>query len=118
MHGQENELDKYNEMLSADEYNFEADDWWEGILSDASGHLGQWIRQISDPETVALSIGSGSMALLAGQAGPQVLLLEKVLTVPAAFTLGMKAGNAKTSMEIEGGNARTESGGIVILYCK
>ena len=108
MNGQENELDKYNEMLSSDEYNFEADDWWEKMLSGASQQVGQWVRQLTDPETAALAIGSGGAALLAGQAGPQVLLPEEVLTVPTAFALGMKAGNAKTNMEIEGGRAYLE----------
>lgn len=108
MHGQENELDKYNELLASDEYNFATDDWWEQMISGASGHLGQWIRQLTDPETVALSIGAGSMAFLGGQAGPQVLLPEEVLTVPLAFATGMETGNAKTNMEIEGGNAYLE----------
>ena len=108
MHGQENELDKYNELLSSDEYNFETDDWWEKILSGASQQVGQWVRQLTDPETAALAIGSGGAALLAGQAGPQALLPEEILTVPTAFALGMKAGNAKTNMEIEGGRAYLE----------
>ena len=108
MHGQKNELDKYNELLSSDEYNFETDDWWEKILSGASQQVGQWVRQLSDPDTLALAMGSGGAALLAGQAGPQALLPEEVLTVPGAFALGMKAGNAKTNMEIEGGNAYLE----------
>ena len=108
MHGQENELDKYSELLSSDEYNFEADDWWEKMLSGASQQVGQWVRQLTDPETAALAIGSGGAALLAGQAGPQVLLPEEVLAVPAAFALGMKVCNAKTNMEIEGGRAYLE----------
>ena len=108
MHGQENELDKYNELLSSEEYNFEADDWWEKMLSGASQQVGQWVKQLTDPDTAALAIGSGGAALLAGQAGPQVLLPEEILTVPLAFTAGMKAGNAKTNMEIEGGRAYLE----------
>ena len=63
---------------------------------------------MNNPETAALAMGSGGAALLAGQAGPQALLPEEVLTVPGAFALGMKAGNAKTNMEIEGGNAYLE----------
>ena len=63
---------------------------------------------MNNPETAALAMGSGGAALLAGQAGPQALLPEEILTVPTAFALGMKAGNAKTNMEIEGGNAYLE----------
>ena len=63
---------------------------------------------MNNPETAALAIGSGGAALLTGQAGPQALLPEEILTVPTAFALGMKAGNAKTNMEIEGGRAYLE----------
>lgn len=40
--------------------------------------------------------------------GPQVLLPEEIITVPTAITAGMTLGNAKTNMEIEGGNAYLE----------
>ena len=108
MHGQENEMDKYAEELRSDDYNFETDIWWKNAVSGAAQQLGQWGRQMNDPETLALATGMGGAAFLAGLAGPQALVPEEIVTVPGAFLAGMTAGNAKTNMEIEGGLAYLE----------
>ena len=108
IYGQENEMEKYEQLLGSDEYNFETDDWWEKILSGVSQQFGQWGRQMTDWDTLAMAAGAGGAALLAGQAGPQALLLEEIITVPTAFAAGLTAGNAKSNTEIEGGLAYLE----------
>ena len=108
MCGLANEVDKYNELLSAEEYSFEPETWWEKMLYGSSQQIGQLVRQTTDPDTMALAMGSGGAAFWAGQTGPQIAFPEEVLTVPAAITLAMKAGNAKTTMEIESGLAYLE----------
>ena len=108
MYGQENEMDKYAEELRSDDYNFKTDSWWKNAVSGAAQQLGQWGRQMNDPDTLTLATGMGGAALLAGWAGPQALVPEEIVTVPGAFVAGMTAGNAKTNMEIEGGLAYLE----------
>ena len=71
MYGQENEMEKYEQLLGSDEYNFETDDWWEKILSGAAQQFGQWGRQMTDWDTLAMAAGAGGAALFAGQAEPQ-----------------------------------------------
>lgn len=108
MYGLENDLDRYNQILSSDEYSFETDDLWEMIISGAAQQFGQWSRQMTDPDTLAMAAGAGGAAFLAGQAGPQVLVPEEIFTVPAAFAAGLTAGSAKTALEVEGGLAYLE----------
>lgn len=52
--------------------------------------------------------GFAGITALAGQAGPQVMLPEEAITVPAAFAAGMGIGTTygvvKYSMDVEGGN--------------
>ena len=108
MQGRDSEMEKYTEILNSDKYNFETDKWWQEILSGAAAQAGQWTRQITDPETLALAAGFAGTALWAGQAGPQIALPEEVITVPGAATLGLKVGSAKAGMEIEAGRAYLE----------
>jgi len=60
--------------------------------------------------TSAAILGGGfaGIALVAGQAGPQIATPEEIVTVPGAFaagvTTGMPFGIIKYSMDIEGGN--------------
>lgn len=106
--GKDNELDKYKELLNSDDYNYEADDWWEKSIAGFSEQFGQWTRKITDPETLALAGSFAGATLLAGQAGPQALIPEEVITVPTAASFGVKMGSAKASMEIEAGLAYLE----------
>ncbi len=58
------------------------------------------------------AVGAGSAAALLGQAGPQVLLPEEVLTVPAAtalgYYIGSTSGSAAFGFEQEAGHAYEE----------
>lgn len=58
------------------------------------------------------SITGGTSAFIAGQAGPQALLPEEIVTVPAGavagFTAGLGAGYFKESYTIESGHAYLE----------
>jgi len=57
---------------------------------------------------IATGVGFGTMTALWGQAGPQVLTPEEVLTIPGAMAVGGTAGwvlgSLKNCMDIEGGN--------------
>lgn len=57
------------------------------------------------PKALALGAATGSVAIVAGQAGPQAAFPEEVVTVPAAFGFGFASGVAIQAFEIEGGNA-------------
>lgn len=108
MHGYENDVAKYEEKLAQDKYQFEADKWWQKALSGAAEQLGQMARQYTDPEALAYGTTAAALAGAAGQAGPQVLAPEEVITMPAGFVAGMAYGGSLNSMEIEGGNAYRE----------
>ena len=102
MYGQENEMDKYAEELRSDDYNFKTESWWKNAVSGAAQQLGQWGRQMNDPDTLTLAMGMGGAAFLAGLAGPQAMVPEEIVTVPGAFMAGV------TAVEIEGGLAYLE----------
>ena len=55
-----------------------------------------------------MGMGFGTIAAVAGQAGPQVAFPEEIITVPGAFVAGMKTGFAygviKNILEREGGS--------------
>ena len=116
MLGEKNSADVYRKILEGDEFQFEAEGWAKKAVSGAAEMLGQIARQSTREETLMAGVagaGAGAgMALVAGQAGPQVLLPEEALTVPggaiAGFTTGLTAGNAAAALEIEAGHAYNE----------
>jgi hypothetical protein len=61
---------------------------------------------------LALGMGAGALAALAGQAGPQVALPEEIITVPAAFAgmygVGAISGATENIGQIEAGLAYDE----------
>ena len=108
MTGKENEARKYAEKLAGEEYRFLPDGWLEEAVSGAAGQLGQQLRQWTDPRSVALATGYAGMAAAAGQAGPQALAPEELVTVPGAAMMGLQAGSAVSNYEIEAGFAYNE----------
>lgn len=85
------------------------DDWFESSLNAATNMLPMMWETMSSGAKYGLATGlpAAGIAALAGQAGPQVLLPEEIVTVPGAFiafgTVGAVYGGAKRATEIEAG---------------
>lgn len=93
------------ETLAGEEYRFVPSGPLQKAVSGGMEMIGQQGSQLFDPLTVG-AIGSfAGTAALAGQAGPQALVPEEVVTVSGAALMGWKAGSAMTNMKIEAGNA-------------
>jgi len=81
----------------------------EGFIASAAEALGTFIEGV--PEVIAKgqagALGAGSAALLAGQAGPQALTPEEIVTVPiasaAGFTSAAGAEVFRQSKAVESG---------------
>lgn len=108
MQGWENEQQLYKELLEGDDYKFIADGVIPEAISGVANFLGQQGRQLTDPRSVAMGATAAGAAALAGQAGPQVLLPEEVVTVPTAFLGGLQVGSAMSNYEIEAGLSYNE----------
>ena len=108
MLGGENDAAAYKDLLAGEDYRFHTDSAIGQAVSGMMNQLGQQYRQLSNPKTVATTGAAVGTALLAGNAGPQALVPEEVLTVPAAALLGYKTGSAMSNMQIEGGLAYQE----------
>ena len=108
MMGRQNSADEYAEKLAGEEYNFEGKSGFGKAVSGVAEQIGQQVRQWTNPETLAMAGTAAGMATIAGQAGPQALLPEEVITVPGAFAAGMSVGGAKANLEIEAGHAYQE----------
>lgn len=108
MMGKENELEEYTQKLSGSEYNFQPEGLIGTAVSGAAELLGQQVRQWTDPRSLSAAGGAAAMASVAGKAGPQALIPEEIMTVPAMFGIGMKAGSSLSNFEIEAGNAYLE----------
>lgn len=108
MMGSENEKQKYEDILAGEDYQFNTDNLLEKGISGGANMIGQWVRQWTDPRSIAAGTAAATAAGIAGQAGPQVLVPEEVVTVPGAFMLGMQAGSAASNFEIEAGLAYNE----------
>ena len=108
MMGAENEKEKYEDILTDDDYRFEADKWYEKALSGAAEFLGQKGYQVTDPRAIGAGTSAAIGAGLLGQAGPQIALPEEVITMPAAFLAGFNAGSTTSNYEIEAGHSYNE----------
>ncbi len=108
MNGGKNQKDAYAKILEGDEYQFAPGNDAASAVSGAMELIGQQFRQFTNPSTLALTGTAATMAAVAGQAGPQALLPEEVITVPAAATAAFAAGSAKSNLEIEAGHAYNE----------
>ena len=108
MLGQENEKERYQELLEGDEYKFVPSNWVERGLSGGLSMVGQQARQLTDPRTLGVAMTAAGTAAWLGNAGPQALAPEEVVTVPMATGAALKAGSALVNYEIEAGLAYNE----------
>ncbi len=108
MLGKENKKDEYKELLESDEYQFTPGNKVASAVSGAAELLGQQYRQFTNPRTLAFTGSAVGAAIIAGNAGPQALVPEEIISVPAVATAAFKAGSATSNFEIEAGHAYNE----------
>ena len=108
MQGQDNQADEYKKILSGEEYQFAPGNDLASGVSGAFELFGQMARQYTNPRTLALTGTAAGAAAIAGQAGPQVLVPEEIISVPLAASAGFVSGSAISALEIEGGLAYNE----------
>lgn len=108
MTGADNEKQKYEDILAGEDYKFIPSNGFEEAISGAANQIGQQFRQWTHPRSLATGTAAALAAGIAGQAGPQVLLPEEVITMPTAFMAGIAAGSATSNFEIEAGFAYNE----------
>ena len=108
MEGKANQKEAYEKLLESEEYQFTPGNKLASGISGAFELLGQQARQFTHPRTLALTGGAAGMAAIAGQAGPQVLVPEEVVSVPLAAMAGFKTGSTASALEIEAGLAYNE----------
>ena len=108
MEGKANQKEAYEKLLESEEYQFTPGNKLASGISGAFELLGQQARQFTHPRTLALTGGAAGMAAIAGQAGPQVLVPEEVVSVPIAAMAGFKTGSTASALEIEAGLAYNE----------
>ena len=108
MNGTANEKEKYQQILADDKYQFQTDNWLERGAAGVFEQLGQQVRQWTTPESLATANAAAIAAGIAGQAGPQVLAPEEIITMPSAFVVGLQAGSAAQALKIEAGHAYNE----------
>ena len=106
--GQKNNKKYYEEKLKNEDYSFIPDGWFEKMVSGGMELLGQQVKQWTDPRSLTFATTAAGTAAIAGQAGPQVLAPEEIVTVPTAFLAGIAAGSATSNFEIEAGHAYNE----------
>lgn len=108
MSGRKNDKEKYANILDSDDYKFVPQGKIASAISGAAGLLGQQVYQTTNPTALAMGATAAAGAAIAGQAGPQALVLEEALTVPSAFVTGLKIASAEKNYEIEAGLAYNE----------
>ena len=108
MDGLANQKDVYKKILEGDDYQFAPGTQIASGISGAFEMLGQQVRNITNPRTLAITGSAAGAAAIAGQIGPQVLLPEEIVTVPAAAAAGFAAASAGSALEMEAGLAYNE----------
>ena len=104
MQGEENEAEKYKELLYSDEYNTYTDSKAKKVLQFIGEFLGQQAYYLKDPRVLGGTLAAGGIAFAAGQAGPQALAPEELLTVPGAMAAAYTAGTAVNTYETSAGH--------------
>lgn len=91
-----------------------ADSWFRGAITGSAKLLPTWIGGLVEGSKLGIpaAVTAGTGAALLGQAGPQFLTPEEIITVPAAtaagFTAGSLTGAAAFGFRMEAGLAFDE----------
>lgn len=94
--------------LEDDKFKFVPKNNFQEALSGGSALLGQRAYQMTNARAVASGLAMATGALIAGNAGPQVLVPEETITVPMAYMKGAELASTTSNMEIEAGFAYRE----------
>lgn len=105
---EDNRKTEYEEKLAGEEYKFMPEGPGKRAVSGVARMLGQEFNKWTDPTTIGAGMAAGMGVAAAGNAGPQALIPEEVITVPGAFAVGANIGAAKNEMEIQAGLAYDE----------
>jgi len=108
MKGWDNKKAEFDEKLAQEKYQFLPDGKLEEFVSGGAELAGQISRQYTDPRALLYALESGGLAMLAGNAGPQAIVPEEVVSVPTAIAAGFQIGGAQANYEIEAGHAYNE----------
>lgn len=108
MSGQANNAEQYRQLLEQERYKFKPNNVIEKAVSTVSENLGRDVRKLTSPETTLAIEAAAGLALAGGQAGPQALVPEEALTVPAAIGIGATAGSSVYTFKTEAGLAYAE----------
>lgn len=108
MNGRKTDKQKYADILAGEDYKFVPQGKLAEAISGAAALLGQQVYQMTNPTALAAGTTAATGAAIAGQAGPQALVPEEVVTVPTAFMTGLKIASAEKNYEIEAGLAYNE----------
>ncbi len=108
MNGQKNKKDAYEKLLESDEYQFTPGSKVASGVSGAFELGGQMFRQFTNPRTLAVTGSAVGAAIIAGNAGPQALVPEEIISVPTVAAAAFASGSAASNYEIEAGHAYNE----------
>lgn len=106
--GVDNKAAQYAAQLAGREYQYVPSNMLGDAVSGGMQLIGQMARQWTEPRTVGATAAAAGVAAAAGQMGPQALLPEEVITVPAAALAAFKGSTALSNAEIEAGFAYKE----------
>lgn len=106
--GVDNKAAQYAAQLAGREYQYVPSNTLGDAVSGGMQLIGQIARQWTEPRTIGATAAAAGTAALAGQMGPQALLPEEVVTVPAAAFAAFKGSTALSNAEIEAGFAYKE----------
>ena len=106
--GDTEKADKLANQESEDRYNYKNPKGIEKAVRGAMEMAGQIAANTGTKEALGAGLAGAGMAAVAGQAGPQVLAPEEVVTVPGAFLAGVQTASALSNAEVEAGSAYEE----------
>ncbi|MBQ6698125.1 MAG: hypothetical protein IJN09_03705 [Oscillospiraceae bacterium] len=108
MSGLGGNAEAYEEKLNGEKYRYVPRNDYEGAVLEGLSQIGTMGYVTLNPRTLAGATAAGGAAALAGQAGPQVVAPEEIVTVPAAAITGATAAGATVMYEAEAGLAYDE----------
>lgn len=105
--GKPNNAEKLENTYN-DKYNYETDSGFKKAVHGAMQMLGQQYNNITDPRTIGLMGTYGAGVAVLGNVGPQALVPEEIITIPAALGAGYMTGSTLNAYEAEAGSAYKE----------
>lgn len=105
--GKSNNAEKLENTYN-EKYSYETDNGFKKAVHGAMQMLGQQYNNITDPRTIGLMGTYGTGAAIIGNVGPQAIVPEEIITIPAALGAGFMTGSTLNAYEAEAGSAFKE----------